>query len=292
MYGGPERDTQHYVRTRVFGGDCCVQFNTLDSTLRHAAKFRRVPNHTFCDLRFPSGLDQLIHRNTGGNPLFMTAMVDDLLRKKSIDNTGGYWRLSGELEEIGSRRPESLRQLIEGQLDRLSPLEQRILEASAVVGSEFTARLVAAALGTDTAEVEERCNDLVRRHQFLNAVETEASHDPISCGSFERSIPLPESVKADQIKASYKKGVLELTAPLPKESAARKVPIRSSPSPPRRTISSGAPSALLMEDEHGIDEKILAVPFDELNPYHDRVENYTDLPPIMRDQIELFFRHL
>ncbi len=49
--------------------------------------------------------------------------------------------------------------------------------------------------------------------------------------------------------------------------------------------------ALLMEDEHGIDEKILAVPVDELNPYYDRVENYTDLPPIMRDQIEHFFRH-
>jgi len=49
MYGGPERDTQHYVRTRFFGGDCCVQVNTSDSTLRDAAKFRRLPNHTFCD---------------------------------------------------------------------------------------------------------------------------------------------------------------------------------------------------------------------------------------------------
>jgi inorganic pyrophosphatase len=46
-----------------------------------------------------------------------------------------------------------------------------------------------------------------------------------------------------------------------------------------------------MEDEHGIDEKILAVPVDELNPYYDRVENHIDLPPIMRDQIEHFFRH-
>jgi inorganic pyrophosphatase len=49
--------------------------------------------------------------------------------------------------------------------------------------------------------------------------------------------------------------------------------------------------ALLMEDEHGIDEKILAVPVDELNPYYERVENYTDLPPIMRNQIAHFFRH-
>jgi HSP20 family protein len=50
-------------------------------------------------------------------------------------------------------------------------------------------------------------------------------HREISYGSFERSIPLLDGVKADQIKASYKNGVLELTAPLPKEAAARKVPI-------------------------------------------------------------------
>src|SRR5580700_589650 len=48
--------------------------------------------------------------------------------------------------------------------------------------------------------------------------------------------------------------------------------------------------ALLMEDENGIDEKILAVPVDELNPYFYGVDNYTDLPAIMRDQIEHFFR--
>jgi inorganic pyrophosphatase len=49
--------------------------------------------------------------------------------------------------------------------------------------------------------------------------------------------------------------------------------------------------ALLMEDEHGLDEKILAVPVDDLNPYYGLVESYTDLPAIMRNQIEHFFRH-
>jgi inorganic pyrophosphatase len=49
--------------------------------------------------------------------------------------------------------------------------------------------------------------------------------------------------------------------------------------------------ALLMEDENGIDEKILAVPVDELNPYFDGIGNYTDLPKIMLDQIDHFFRH-
>jgi inorganic pyrophosphatase len=49
--------------------------------------------------------------------------------------------------------------------------------------------------------------------------------------------------------------------------------------------------ALLMEDEHGIDEKILAVPVDELNPYYEGIEELTDVPEILRQQIEHFFRH-
>jgi inorganic pyrophosphatase len=48
---------------------------------------------------------------------------------------------------------------------------------------------------------------------------------------------------------------------------------------------------LMMEDEHGGDEKIIAVPIDKLNPYYSRVENYTDLPAMLREQIAHFFRH-
>jgi len=46
--------------------------------------------------------------------------------------------------------------------------------------------------------------------------------------------------------------------------------------------------ALLMEDEHGADEKILAVPVDELNPSYDGIEELTDVPEILREQIEHF----
>lgn len=49
--------------------------------------------------------------------------------------------------------------------------------------------------------------------------------------------------------------------------------------------------ALLMEDEGGKDEKILAVPADELHPYYTGVENYGDLPAVLLDQIAHFFGH-
>src|SRR5262245_3882027 len=43
--------------------------------------------------------------------------------------------------------------------------------------------------------------------------------------------------------------------------------------------------ALLMEDEGGADEKILAVPVDRLHPFFSRVQSYRDLPEILCEQI-------
>jgi len=48
---------------------------------------------------------------------------------------------------------------------------------------------------------------------------------------------------------------------------------------------------LLMSDEKGEDEKIMAVPVDRLNPFYSNVRAYTDLPPLMIEQISHFFRH-
>jgi inorganic pyrophosphatase len=49
--------------------------------------------------------------------------------------------------------------------------------------------------------------------------------------------------------------------------------------------------ALMMEDEQGPDEKIIAVPVDALHPFYTDVRTYRDLPQILCDQIAHFFRH-
>jgi inorganic pyrophosphatase len=48
---------------------------------------------------------------------------------------------------------------------------------------------------------------------------------------------------------------------------------------------------LLMEDEAGPDEKLIAVPVDKLHPFYTDVRSYADLPAIMCEQIEHFFTH-
>lgn len=49
--------------------------------------------------------------------------------------------------------------------------------------------------------------------------------------------------------------------------------------------------ALVMEDEAGLDEKILAVPVDKLHPFYTGVRSYEDLPVVLREQIAHFFQH-
>ncbi len=49
--------------------------------------------------------------------------------------------------------------------------------------------------------------------------------------------------------------------------------------------------ALMMEDESGGDEKIIAVPATKLTRRYETVTNYTDLPAITLEQIEHFFQH-
>lgn len=49
--------------------------------------------------------------------------------------------------------------------------------------------------------------------------------------------------------------------------------------------------ALLMEDQAGTDEKIIAVPVDALHPFYSGIRSYRELPQIMRDQIAHFFNH-
>ncbi|MDX2257794.1 MAG: inorganic diphosphatase [Hyphomicrobiaceae bacterium] len=48
---------------------------------------------------------------------------------------------------------------------------------------------------------------------------------------------------------------------------------------------------LIMEDDGGGDEKLLAVPSTKLTRRYDRVKSYTDLPEITMRQIEHFFTH-
>ena len=48
---------------------------------------------------------------------------------------------------------------------------------------------------------------------------------------------------------------------------------------------------LIMQDEHGGDEKLIAVPASRLTQRYDDIHSYKDLPAITLHQVEHFFAH-
>jgi HSP20 family protein len=52
-------------------------------------------------------------------------------------------------------------------------------------------------------------------------------HREISYGRIERTLSLPPGITGENVKASYRDGILELTIPIPKELSTRKVPVQA-----------------------------------------------------------------
>ncbi len=63
------------------------------------------------------------------------------------------------------------------------------------------------------------------------------------------------------------------------------------PVTPGVIIRSRPIGVLIMEDEAGLDEKILSVPVDDLHPFYANLSSYRELPTILTDQISHFFGH-
>jgi DNA-binding winged helix-turn-helix (wHTH) protein len=129
---------------------------------------------TFIDRRFPGhGLPQqltdLVAKITGGTPLFMVSLLDELAGRGMLAQKDGRWTLTASIDDVHAHRPASVKQLIDMQLDRLSDAEQRVLEAASIVGAEFSTHLVAAALELPVEQVDDTCDSLLRRSLFLRA---------------------------------------------------------------------------------------------------------------------------
>ncbi|MCL4128112.1 UNVERIFIED_CONTAM: hypothetical protein GTU68_041592 [Idotea baltica] len=60
---------------------------------------------------------------------------------------------------------------------------------------------------------------------------------------------------------------------------------------PGAVINCRPVGVLIMQDDAGPDEKIIAVPSSRLTQRYDKIQKYTDLPPSTVQQIEHFFTH-
>ena len=83
-------------------------------------------------------------------------------------------------------------------------------------------------LSTDDVELEVRDNNLIMKGEKKEEKEEKGSHYRMverSYGAFERSFALPTTVDAEQIRAGFENGVLEVHLPKTAKAQGRKVPI-------------------------------------------------------------------
>lgn len=97
----------------------------------------------------------LVHKRTEGNPLFMVNVVDYLNHQGSL------------LDGAEIRTPDTILRMIERNFERLSANEQSVLEAASIVGADFSAAAVAAALERPVGDIEVCCANLSRREKFV-----------------------------------------------------------------------------------------------------------------------------
>ena len=119
----------------------------------------------------PKGLSSFVHQHSDGNPLFAIAILEHLITEGFLqcETTDGKseWKQRAPFQEMEAGVPQELAQMIELEIGRLTPTEQRVLEAGSLISVAFPAWAVAAALNEDTAETEEACDGLARRLHFL-----------------------------------------------------------------------------------------------------------------------------
>jgi predicted ATPase len=119
----------------------------------------------------PPGLADFVHRHSEGNPLFVIAILEHLIAQRflmrGVRDGVARWEQRAPLQEIQASVPDGLAKMIELEIERLSPEDQRMLEAASLISVAFPAWAVAAALEEDAARTEEACDEIARRLYFV-----------------------------------------------------------------------------------------------------------------------------
>jgi len=129
-------------------------------------------------------LVRVLYRRTEGHPLFLVNVVDFALREELIVAQGGTLALRGGEEALAAAIPRGLLPMIERQIEALPADEQQVLEAAAIAGAEFSSATVVAALDASPDEVDDRCEGLAWRGQFLRAAGMEEWPDGTLAGRY------------------------------------------------------------------------------------------------------------
>ena len=133
----------------------------------------------------------------------MVELVASWLTKGLLQEQDSAWALPAGIEALQDSVPDSLRQMIDSQLDWLSAEEQQVLEAASVAGMEFSAAAVAAGLAQE-AEAWMTGVLLGPGQQFLRAIEAQTWPDGTVAGRYSFVHALYQQVLYRRVSAAQR----------------------------------------------------------------------------------------
>jgi DNA-binding winged helix-turn-helix (wHTH) protein/tetratricopeptide (TPR) repeat protein len=118
-----------------------------------------------------------VHGHTSGNPLFLVRVLDDWVKEGVIRERAGTWQLARDVETMSINVPDGVVALIERDVDRLDSLERLVLEAASIVGDDFDATTLAAALDRQAAPIDDICMKWCKQGRFIRVRRDEVRSD-------------------------------------------------------------------------------------------------------------------
>jgi adenylate cyclase len=85
-------------------------------------------------------LAERIRERTRGNPFFIEEIVQHLAERGHLTGTRGAYVLAGPID--AEALPTTVQSVLAARIDRLADAEKRVLQTAAVIGKEFTERLL------------------------------------------------------------------------------------------------------------------------------------------------------
>ncbi len=97
-------------------------------------------NELYVENQFPSKFYNILHQRSGGNILFLTSLLENLVTQCKLSNSNGDWFVVEQLEDI--EIPDSLENILKQRINNLPAELHNFCEIASVEGVEFTYEVV------------------------------------------------------------------------------------------------------------------------------------------------------
>jgi predicted ATPase/class 3 adenylate cyclase len=166
-----------------------------------------------------SALPELIRERTGGNPFFIEEVVESLAEAGELAGTKGAYRLARPVKELAI--PTTVQDVLAARIDRLAEGARRVLQTAAVIGKEFSGRLLTRVVELPERELDDALR-LLLEAEFIyeEAVYPEAEYSFKHLQTQEVALNSQLSQRRRQVHAAVADAVEDLDADRLDEQAA------------------------------------------------------------------------